>query len=131
MQRRWKLSIIAFVILWYRPLLMTVLIRWRSTPWKRFWLTSSAFRNLNIHIQLISIGNGCLSPLLTILWLYHMGKFYIWRNSEYEVKTMDLSLLTDIQYVQTGSVQITLLVVDIDCVSWCRSNYRKARPSRW
>jgi hypothetical protein len=48
-----------------------------------------------IHNEGEDLGNGVLTPSLTISQLDHGGQFYWWRKPEYPEKTTNLPQVTD------------------------------------
>jgi hypothetical protein len=60
------------------------------------WLLST--KPCKIFIIWIKAGVWCLTPLSTIIQLYHSGQFYWWRKPDYPEKTSDLLQVTDKLY---------------------------------
>ena len=73
-----------------------------------------------------------LTPLSTIFQLYRGDKFYWWRKSEDQEKTIDLSQVIDklydiLLYTSPWSrfELIIPVVIDTDCIGSCKSNYQR------
>ena len=81
-----------------------------------FWFPCS----IECAVRISGFGLGlclwCLTPLLTILPLYHGDQFYWWRRPKYHEKTPDLPEVTDKLYIEytsswAGIILTTLVVI--------------------